>query len=335
MNSAGARIGEEIPRPKVLLSYDHPQPFVTRDLEIFKNHFETLSFEYHGKKSLPRLSASIARTDLNFSWFVLGYATSSVMFSKTFGKKSIVNAGGWDVLNMPEIDYGAMRLKKRVRRTSFALKNADKVLTVSESMKEDVLKWVDREVEVIHLGFDWNHFKPKGEKERIALTVGNVSEQNLKRKGLEGFIRAAKYLPDVPFVLVGSLKGDVSKHLESIISPNVQVTGYVEDDELLRFFQRSKVYVQASYHEGFGCSMAEAMLCECYPVVTRRAAIPEVVSDTGMYVEYDDPESIAEGIAKALDEGDGTKARERIKTNFPIEKREERLVRSVLDCLGS
>jgi glycosyltransferase involved in cell wall biosynthesis len=321
-------------RPKVLLTYDHPQPFVMRDLEIFKKHFEMMSFEYHGKKSLPRLSTAVARTNLSFSWFVLGHATSTVMFSKTFGKKSIVNAGGWDVLDMPEIDYGAMRSRKRIQRTTLALENADKVTTVSESMKGDVLKWVDRDVEVIHLGFDWTYFVPKGEKERMALTVGNVSEQNLKRKGLEGFIRAAKYLPDVQFVLVGSLKGDVSKRLESMISPNVQVTGYVEDDELMRFFQRSKVYVQASYHEGFGCSMAEAMLCECHPVVARRAAIPEVVGDTGTYVEYDDPESIAEGIAKALDEGDGSRARKRIKAEFPIEKREERLVQAVMDCLG-
>jgi glycosyltransferase involved in cell wall biosynthesis len=326
---------KEARKPRILLTYDNPQPFVMRDLDIFKKHFDAISFEYSGKRSIPRLSASVARTDLNFSWFVLGYATSSVLFSKTFRKKSMVNAGGWDVQNMPEIDYGAMRTDNRIKKTIFALKEADKVLTVSESMKEDVLKWVDRDVEVIHLGFDWHHYAPKGEKERMALTVGNVTKQNLKRKGLETFVRAAKHLPDVPFVLVGSLRDNVMKHLEPIMSSNVKITGYVEDDELLNYFQRSKVYVQISAHEGFGCSMAEAMLCESYPVVTRRGAIPEVVGDAGMYVEYDDPEATAEAIAKALDEGDGVKARGRISTNFPIEKREEKLVRSVLDCLGS
>lgn len=322
------------PKPRVLLTYDNPQPFVLRDLEIFKNHFETLSFRYTGKKSLPRLSASVAKTDLNFSWFVLGYATSSVLLSKTLRKKSIVNAGGWDVQNMPEIDYGAMRTENRVKKTTFALKEADKVLTVSESMKADVLNWVDRNVEVIHLGFDTNHYIPRGEKKRMALTVGNVTKQNMKRKGLETFVRAAKYLPDVPFVMIGSIKKDVKKDLDPILSPNVRITGYVEDNELLGYFQKSRVYVQVSAHEGFGCSMAEAMLCECYPVVTERGGIPEVVGDTGAYVRYEDPEGTAEAIAKALDSGDGAKARKRIATEYPIEKREKKLVKVIRECLN-
>ncbi len=306
-----------------------------RDLEILGRNFETWSLRYRGKNSLPKLSALIARTNLNLSWFVLGYATSSVLLSKILRKKTMVNAGGWDVLNMPELDYGAMRTKDRVQKTIFALRNADTVLTVSDSMKEDVLNWVDREVEVIHLGFDWNHFVPKGKKEAMALTVGNVTKQNLKRKGLETFVRAARFLPDVPFILVGSLKGDVMKHLKPILSPNVQITGYVDDDELLRYYQKSAIYVQVSAHEGFGCSMAEAMLCECYPVVTDRGAIPEVVSDTGTYVEYDNPEATADAVAKALEKRDGTKARKRIQTNFPIEKRERELVQAILRCLGS
>ncbi len=320
-------------KPRVLLTYDNPQPFVLRDLEIFKKNFEAVSFRYTGKKSLPRLSASVAKTDLNFSWFVLGYATSSVLFSKTFRKKSIVNAGGWDVLNMPEIAYGAMRTEDRVKKTTFALKEADRVLTVSESMKADVLKWVDRDVDVIHLGFDTDHYVPRGKKESMVLTVGNVSKQNLKRKGLETFVRAAKHLPDVPFVLIGSVKDGVKRHLEPILSPNVRMTGYAEDNELLEYFRRSKVYVQVSAHEGFGCSMAEAMLCECYPVVTDRGAIPEVVGDTGTYVQYEDAEATAEAIAKALEDGDGAKARERISREFPAEKRERKLVTTITECL--
>lgn len=54
--------------------------------------------------------------------------------------------------------------------------------------------------------------------------------------------------------------------------------GFVQDENLLMYYQRAKVYdVQVSAHEAFGMSLAESMLCECILVVTDRVALPEVV----------------------------------------------------------
>ena len=85
----------------------------------------------------------------------------------------------------------------------------------------------------------------------------------------------------------------------------------------------AKVYVQASLHEAFGCSLAEAMLCECIPVVSRNGAIPEVVGDTGVYFDKLDPGEVAKGIIKALSMSSAyeKKARERIINEYPLEKR--------------
>jgi len=74
-------------------------------------------------------------------------------------------------------------------------------------------------------------------------------------------------------------------------------------------------------------SLAEAMLCKCVPVVTNRGAIPEVVGDTGFYVPYGDPKATAEGINKALNSNLGKQARQRILTHFPVQKREEELLK--------
>ena len=52
--------------------------------------------------------------------------------------------------------------------------------------------------------------------------------------------------------------------------PNVTLTGWVEEDELDALYRRAAVYVQASRHEGFGLSVAEAMLAGDIPVVTAR-----------------------------------------------------------------
>jgi len=96
--------------------------------------------------------------------------------------------------------------------------------------------------------------------------------------------------------------------------------------------QRAKVYVQVSAHEGFGCALAEAMLCECVPVVTACGAIPEVVGNTGYYVPYEDIEAVAETIKRAFKDGEakGKKARKRIEEEFPMEKRENRLIEVIM-----
>jgi len=91
------------------------------------------------------------------------------------------------------------------------------------------------------------------------------------------------------------------------------------------------VYAQFSFHEAFGCSVAEAMLCNCIPVVTAGTSLPEVVGDAGFTVTHWDEKEAAEAIKKALDAPDelGEKARERILTEFPLKKREKELIKRI------
>ena len=49
-------------------------------------------------------------------------------------------------------------------------------------------------------GFLLEKFKPQGTKENLVITVGTVSDSVVRRKGLETFVEASTYLPDVKFV---------------------------------------------------------------------------------------------------------------------------------------
>ncbi len=72
------------------------------------------------------------------------------------------------------------------------------------------------------------------------------------------------------------------------------------------------------------------MACECVPVVTRKAELPEVVGDTGYYVPYNDPKATAEAIAEALGSPNkGRKARNRVKERFTLQKRKENLLEAI------
>jgi glycosyltransferase involved in cell wall biosynthesis len=106
----------------------------------------------------------------------------------------------------------------------------------------------------------------------------------------------------------------------------VTFRNYVNDAELVEAYRRAKVVVQASYHEGFGCALAEAMSFGCVPVVTRRGALPEVVGDTGYYVEYGDVQALGSAIAKALEDWDKAfAASKRARALFTIDERRKRL----------
>ncbi|MGZ4849017.1 MAG: glycosyltransferase family 4 protein, partial [Halobacteriota archaeon] len=171
-------------------------------------------------------------------------------------------------------------------------------------------------------------------KKNRVITVGVVSRSNLKRKGLETFVRSAAYLPDIEFILIGRFFDDSIRYLRSIASENVRFTGFLPESDLIKQYREAKVYVQVSAHEAFGASLAEAMACGCTPVVTDKGAIPEVVGDVGIYVPYGDPVATAQGIRKALTSDREGLSRRRIENLFTADKRKEALVKTINDLLS-
>ena len=143
-------------------------------------------------------------------------------------------------------------------------------------------------------------------------------------------------MPDVNFVLAGAAKDDAFDYLRAIATPNVTLTGRLSDEALNDYYRKAAVYVQASRHEGFGLSVAEAMLAGCVPVVTRVGALPEVTGDSGIFVNAPEPAVLAQAIETALAYSDRARAsiRQRILDQFPMEKRGqllEQLIRPLMN----
>lgn len=311
----------------ILFVYTDLSSFVKNDLEIIQRYFDVKDIQWtrtRDIKNMLRIIWHILRTDLTFVWFAGGHASQVVFFSKLFGKKSIVVVGGYEVANVPEINYGLLISPKSAHKVEYVLDNATQILPLSNFLRDNCLKCAKpKNIDVIYLGVNTNEFKPSGEKDNLVITIGLVTEGNFKRKGLEPFVRCAKFLPNTKFVLIGKVLDDSMQYLEQIATPNVE---FISDEKLLEYCHRAKVYVQLSAYEGLGLSIIEAMSCECVPVVTKIGGMPEVVDDTGFYVPGDDPKATAEAIEDALSSDKGRAARKRIKSNFPLEKREKELV---------
>lgn len=312
--------------------------FVQRDINILKNYFDVRVNLFNKNKAtffnlietIQRIFSSVQKCDLSYVWFVEWRAFLTVFFSKILQKKTVLIVGGYEVVRIPEIHYGGQLSWHSRLLFKWSVKHADTVLAVSKSICEGIEKHTGyKQAKVVYNGVDPDKFYAQGEKENVVMTVGYVKKSNLTRKGLKNFVQAAEYLPDLQFVLVGKVLDDSINYLKSIAPGNVKFEGYVTFDKLKYYYQKAKVYVQTSAHEGFGIALAEAMLSECIPVVTERGALPEVVGDTGFYVKYDSPQETAEAIKKALSSEQGSAARWRIKNFYSLQIREEKLLNEI------
>src|SRR5439155_1005744 len=149
--------------------------------------------------------------------------------------------------------------------------------------------------------------------------VSPVTESSIVQKGLRDFVEAARYAPDVRFVLVGRSPDGSIDSLKQHASPNIVFLDYfVPSEELRDLYRKASCYVQASVHEGFGIATAEAMACGVVPVVTKRFSLPEVTGGLGEYVPLDDPQAIAAAVLRSVKIGQEQRRqlRQRIVDNF-------------------
>lgn len=325
--------------PRILFVHNARTRFVALDIEILRARCQVTECCQYSRRVAPAaLWSQVRAHDLVVGWFASWHTFLPVLFARLLGRPALLIIGGYDLANMPLIGYGHQRggLKKWISRITIAM--ADCLVTNAHYSREEAQRNLGlpaERVRVIYHGIpDPFGALPGAPRARMALTVGNVDQPNLARKGHEPFVRAAALLPDVAFVLAGDWKDDAIAQLRAIAGPNVIFTGWLDERMLLDYYCRAAVYVQASAHEGFGLSVAEAMLAGCIPVVSQAGALPEVVGNAGILLDAHSPAAIAAGVRAALDAPQERRqqARSRILTAFPFDLR-RRMLGDLVDDL--
>lgn len=316
---------------KIAFIYYDYSPFVEQDYEILSRHFALEKVSYRTPRDIFKIARAISNSDLTYSWFASGHSFIAVLISKMLGKRSIVVAGGFDVAYEPEISYGQYTIGRDKRLyADYVLKNADLILAVSRFTEREVLaRAKPRMIRVIYNGIDTDKFVPEREKENLVITVASGTKDVIRLKGIDAFARASERIPDTRFLVLGLQDNDREILEARYLFPNLKLCGRMSQTDLIRCYQKARVYCQLSYRESFGVALAEAMACGCVPVVTERAALPEVAGDAGIYVPYDDEKATAKGIGEALHSDRGRKARERVKSCFSVKKREAELLEAI------
>jgi glycosyltransferase involved in cell wall biosynthesis len=231
-----------------------------------------------------------------------------------------------DCIHLMFPQYLRSRLAFAYARASIgmAARRATRVLTVSESSKRDILRFVDvspDKIDVIYNGYDERFgAEPREEdvvrvRERyqlhdeFVLYAGNVKPH----KNLERVIQAlhrvrARGLDHLKLVLIGdeiskysALRRAVHQHQ---LHKYVRFLGYMPEETLAVMYRLAAVFVFPSLYEGFGLPPLEAMASGTPVVTSNVSSLPEVAGDAAVLVDPYDPEAIADGIYRVLtDEG--------------------------------
>ena len=143
----------------------------------------------------------------------------------------------------------------------------------------------DCEVTTVNPGVDTELFSPEGPEiptnRPTVLFVGRfVPAKNIALL-LEAFSEVLNEIPNAELILVGEgpLEEKIASRVESLgISRSIRMPGYVENEELPRYYRGADLFALTSRHESFGMVLLEAMSCGT-PVVSSRAGAAHKIVD--------------------------------------------------------
>ena len=205
------------------------------------------------------------------------------------------------------------KLIKKVheQKLNWVKRESEKILAVSESTKQDLIKYLgisNNKIDVTYEGVekcyyprDFNEINKVKEKYNInGKYVFSLSTLE-PRKNQTGLINAFNIIsikyPDLKLVLAGRIAwGKIPKFSKKIIS-----LGYVPTNDLPALYTGALVYILPSFYEGFGLSQLQAMSCGTPVVTSNTSSMPEVVGNAGILVDPNNVDDIARGIVKAID----------------------------------
>ncbi len=323
---------------RILFTSSLATSFIKEDLSLLRNHFIVDHVFTRGLWSPFIILRGLWKADVSFTWFASVYGFVTVFLARLLGKRSIVVIGGVDASKEPSINYGIWLNPWKAVLVKWTMRNAWKLLVVDPFFIGNMKRLAEYEghnVEYLPTGYDAERWSPAGTKDSFVLTVAACNDESrLKVKGVDKLFAAAKRMPTTKFIVVGLLP-----HLLEKVSPtvpeNVELIPFVEQQQLLELYRKAGVYCQPSFTEGLPNSLCEAMLCECIPVGTNVGGIPTAVSDIGFLVPYGDEDALVAALELALCAGReiGVRAREHIRSNFTLDRRESRLVEIIHEAV--
>src|SRR3989344_846723 len=247
--------------------------------------------------SLPRYLIKHRIDVLHSPGFVIPF------FSKA---KNVLTIADMTFINYPKVHT----LFKRAYFSLFmpiSIRNADKVIAISESTRKDAINLVrvsPEKIKVIHLAYGGEFILMDKKKARVfaktrygidspfIIFAGMIEPRKNLTRLFMAFSEIKKEGIPHKLVIVGK-KGwkckEIFKSVDKLdILEDVIFTGFIPDGDLAVLYNAAEMLAYPCLYEGFGIPILEAMACGCPVMTSNVSSMPEVAGDAALLVSPKD-----------------------------------------------
>lgn len=200
---------------------------------------------------------------------------------------------------------------------SKTLKSTDRLITVSESMKKEILNFYPKtSISVIYNGVnageygnvsasDMQIFRLKyALPKEFLLAVGHFEKRKNYLNLIDAVARLHEQGRSCNLLIIGNDSGEyvaIKEKMESMgLSSHVTILSGLSDLEVRCAYKLCSLFVFPSSYEGFGIPILEAMAAGVPMVLSDIHVFREITEDQGMYFPHDDPNLMASAIDEVL-----------------------------------
>jgi glycosyltransferase involved in cell wall biosynthesis len=186
-----------------------------------------------------------------------------------------------------------------------SVRRCEAVLTVSETTRSDLLKFVKVAPEKIRVTREgpgqelppptpWEEMKTRfGLPDLFFLSVGTDRHKRLDVSTEALAILHSEKLSSAPLVVVGPPRPKQIIRSEQVLKR----LGFLSPADLASLYRQAIALVCSSEMEGFGLPLLEAMKSGTPVIAADRGAIAEIVGSAGMLVPFEEPHSLANAMS--------------------------------------
>ena len=301
-----------------------------RGLSYLKNGYKI------GKKIIEKYDIDLIHSHYAFPQGVLG-----AKLSKKYNIPNILTLHGSDVLKLSKNPVGKSFF-------NYAVNNTDKLICVSNFLKQELPATCQNKSTVIYNGVDFNLFNTKNNRDdNYAIFVGSFVPQkglNLLVDVIKDIDYNFKFIGDGPLYnsiknkiknenLPNNFQGKLSDRSEASIPKskicefpvgnilsNIELLGRQNPQMVAQYIKNSSFLILPSISEGLGMTIIEAMACGKPVIGTKVGGIPELIKNNynGFLIEPNNPDELKLRIKFLIDNTNGKKLRKELGTNGEI-----------------
>jgi glycosyltransferase involved in cell wall biosynthesis len=183
-------------------------------------------------------------------------------------------------------------------------KRADKIITISEFSKREIMKYINvpsEKINVVPSGVNFQKYYPSSDENIMKIKDKYSLETEYflylgtlePRKNLVRLIKAYNKLrseKNMPNLILAGRKGWFYEEIFECIhklglEKSVVYIGYVPDEDAAPLICGATIFLFPSLYEGFGMPPLEAMACGTPVITSNVSSLPEVVGDAALLVD--------------------------------------------------